>query len=133
MISFLCTSNGINFHYFLRRYALPRATRNSRTRYFLKLARKRQATTLRPLDVLSSPWLPPHVPRLRRTTGRSMPLLLEENRDRIRLVIAPLNELEADHVRTTMARVRNETNLTVVLLFSGSFFLPRGLGYPPWP
>ena len=51
-----------------------------------------------------------------------MPLLLEENHDRICLVISPLNELEADHVRTTMARVQNDTNLTVALLFSGSFF-----------
>jgi ATP-dependent helicase YprA (DUF1998 family) len=57
-----------------------------------------------------------------KTLPWAMPLLLEENRDRICLVISPLNELEADHVRTTMAHVRNDTNLTVALLSSGSLF-----------
>ena len=34
-----------------------------------------------------------------KTLPWAMPLLLEENRERICLVISPLNELEADHVR----------------------------------
>jgi len=34
-----------------------------------------------------------------KTLPWALPLLLEHNRDRICLVISPLNELEADHVR----------------------------------
>ena len=34
-----------------------------------------------------------------KTLPWAIPLLLEQNRDRICLVISPLNELEADHVR----------------------------------
>jgi len=34
-----------------------------------------------------------------KTLPWAMPLLMDENRDKICLVISPLNELEADHVR----------------------------------
>jgi len=34
-----------------------------------------------------------------KTLPWAMPLLLDENRDKICLVISPLNEIEADHVR----------------------------------
>ena len=49
-----------------------------------------------------------------------MPLLLEENRDKICLVISPLNELEADHVwqRLSLEMV----DLTIALLRVGSIF-----------
>ena len=49
-----------------------------------------------------------------------MPLLLEENRDKIRPVISPLNELEADRVwqRLSLEMV----DLTIVLLRVGSIF-----------
>ena len=39
-----------------------------------------------------------------KTLPWAMPLLLEENRDKICLVISPLNELEADHVRQRRIR-----------------------------
>ena len=35
----------------------------------------------------------------RKTLSWALPLLLEESRDKICLVISPLNELETDHVR----------------------------------
>ena len=38
-----------------------------------------------------------------KTLPWALPLLLDENRDRICLVISPLNELEADHVRQRRA------------------------------
>ena len=52
-----------------------------------------------------------------------MPLLLEENRDKICLVISPLNELEADHVwqRLSLEMV----DLTIALLRVGSIFFYR--------
>jgi superfamily II DNA helicase RecQ len=55
-----------------------------------------------------------------KTLPWAMPLLLEENRDRICLVISPLNELEADHVwqRLSLGIV----DLTMTLLFLGSIF-----------
>ena len=89
------------------------------------LARSEQATTLRPLDarslilLLLCPKIKPYNWQIDvaealalgldatvvagtgsgKTLPCAMPLLLEGNRDKICLVISPLNELEADHVR----------------------------------
>ena len=53
-----------------------------------------------------------------KTLPWALPLLLEENRDEICLVISPLNELEAEHVR------RRHTFSTTYLMLSylGSLF-----------
>lgn len=53
-----------------------------------------------------------------KTLPWAMPLLLEENRGRICLVISPLNELEADHVGQRLSL--EMVDLTVVLLRVGS-------------
>jgi ATP-dependent helicase YprA (DUF1998 family) len=55
-----------------------------------------------------------------KTLPWAMPLLLEENRDRICLVISPLNELEADHVWQRLSL--EIVDLTTTLLFLGSIF-----------
>ena len=65
-----------------------------------------------------------------KTLPWAMPLLLEENRDRICLVISPLNELEADHVRHRLAsEIELISRHTSALRLA---FLLRGLGFPLW-
>ena len=67
-----------------------------------------------------------------KTLPWAMPLLLEPNRDRICLVISPLNELEADHVRLGRHTFRGQpislSHSCLRLAFS-----PRSSKCPLWP
>ena len=58
-----------------------------------------------------------------KTLPWAMPLLLEENCDRICLVVSPLNELEADHVRQRRSLSNWQISLSHSLLLRLAFSL----------
>ena len=52
-----------------------------------------------------------------KTLPWAMPLLLEGNRDKICLVISPLNELEADHVRP-LRRIHSGKWISIICFYT---------------
>ena len=60
-----------------------------------------------------------------KTLPWAMPLLLEEHRDRMCLVISPLNELEADHVCQRLGVPLRRWNLLLSLRTQARFFTEK--------